>query len=850
MRASHKWLCELSGVDADADECAARLTGAGLEVERLEPRGVLGDQVVIAEVRGVRPHPSRERLSLVAVDDGREPREIVCGAPNVPSAGGKVILAGLGASLPGGLTVTPKTIGGVESRGMLCSEVELDVGTDDGGILVVPEGSKVGTMAADALGLRDTVLEIGLTPNRPDCLGHVGLARELALLFERPFERQALQRPTRFTEGEFVSDGAARFDTTTLYQKESPGEPTLSAIDGAEVPRSVGVTIEDGERCPRYGATVVLGLNVAPSPFWLRYRLHILGLRARSNLVDATNLVLLETGHPIHGFDLASLRGGQIVVRRARPGESLTTLDETQRALEPDDLVICDAEGPAAIAGIMGGANTEIRDDTRHVLVECAYFEPRGIRRTSRRLGLHTDASHRFERGMDPQAIPHVLARATSLLAELGNGHVVRFGLDVVAQKRSPTTISLRPERMSALIGTKVPEATSRRILEGIGCQIQTDETAPGKNAAHRSWSIEAPSWRPDLGREVDLIEEVCRIHGYDRIPTVIPRVRPRAATPPAIAFERTARETAAALGLHEVISYAFVSASELEAARAPTEAVTLENALSEERSVMRTSLLPGLAAATARAQRRQVESVALFELGRTFHPSRESPNDTRSSKALPDEQATFAFIVAGLRPTWIGNADDYDFYDAKGILERLVRIATGFQADFRLSDSLDTAAPWLHPKRRAEITVVRRTVGAVGELHPAVSEALGVNGRPVYAEVSLSELMLAQSQSDLPQARPLPRFPSVTRDLALVVRDAQTAGHVAEFLRAHSDGLVETVTVFDRYLGSPVPDGHQSLAFRLVYRDAEATLTDKKVDEVHQRLVHAAKSEFAATVR
>ncbi|MFW6087654.1 MAG: phenylalanine--tRNA ligase subunit beta, partial [Myxococcota bacterium] len=407
MRASYNWLRELTGVDASPDEVAERLTGAGVAVDAVERHGEGLDRVVVAEVRGRRPHPNRDKLSLVTVFDGEGEHEVVCGAPNVPEAGGRVLFARLGAKLPAGPTIEERKIGGVISRGMICSEAELHIGADTEGIHVVPEGEAgtPGQPIADALGLRDAVLELDLTPNRPDCLGHVGLAREVALLF-----------------------GGAL---------DLPEGPALELLPEAVRPGGAGevrVDIEDPDRCPRYGAALVTGVRVAPSPFAVRYRLHLLGVRALSNLVDATNLILLEWGHPIHGFDLARVRGRRIVVRAARAGERMATLDGVERTFVEDDLLICDGEGPVAVAGVMGGQSSEIGGGTTDVLIECAYFEPRSVRRTARRLGMHTDASHRFERGVDPNGVPRVLARSAGLLARMGGG--TAFGAAVDAHPK------------------------------------------------------------------------------------------------------------------------------------------------------------------------------------------------------------------------------------------------------------------------------------------------------------------------------------------------------------------------------------------------------------------------------
>ncbi|NOY91201.1 MAG: phenylalanine--tRNA ligase subunit beta [Deltaproteobacteria bacterium] len=841
MRASLKWLRELSGVEASADEVAERLTSIGLEVESIERRGEGLDGVVVAEVLEVSGHPKSKKLSLVRVNDGQEQVEVVCGAPNVPAPGGRVIFARVGSRLPNGLTIGEREVAGVLSRGMICSEAELDLGHDSDGIFVFGEhdsDAAPGTPIADALELRDAIFELGLTPNRPDCLGHIGLARDLAAVYGAPFDVTApcalgeRTRPVDFApESWFAEDmPLVELEIVAKWKQSTSMEPLLRV----RVPR-IDVSIEDAARCARYGAALVLGVTSGPSPFWLRYRLHCLGVRSISNLVDATNLVLLEEGHPIHGFDLAHVRGSRIVVRTAHEGERMTTLDGVERELIPEDLLICDGEGPVALAGVMGGADSELRDDTQDVLIECAYFDPRSVRRSSRRLGLHTDASHRFERGVDPNAIPRVLARAASWMALLGGGVPVVEAIDVVARPIEPVEIRLRHARLAQLLGAPVDAAESRAILERLGCEVVTSDA--------ESLLVKAPTFRPDLGREVDLIEEVARMRGYDKLEPRVPRVRPsRTGTPASILFERRLREAAAAAGLFEAITMSFVSPRALAAAKASTDAVPLKNPLSEERGVLRTSLLPGLAEAAGVSARRGASSVALFELGTTFHP-------TAPSEPLPEERHALAFLLWGAPERWVGDDRAHDFYDAKGVAESILAGLGGARLEARLDDALDDEAPHLHPRRRARLSVGGQPVGSLGELHPEVVDALELEGRPVYCELSVSALEAALVAAGLPQASALPRFPATSRDVAMLVDEAQLAGDIEAAL-AEADDLVESVSLFDLYRGEHVPEGKKSLAFRVRYRDPATTLTDARVDSSHAALRALACSRFGAELR
>ncbi|MGB8330193.1 MAG: phenylalanine--tRNA ligase subunit beta [Polyangiales bacterium] len=826
MLVSFRWLQELCPVDADVAEVARRMSLAGLEVEAMDEKGTNLSGVVIAEVRAKSPHPKHDKLTLVTVFDGQDEQEVVCGASNVPEPGGRVLFARSGTILPNGMEIAVRKVGGVKSNGMICSEAELAIGSDADEIFVVDpdDGALPGTAVAEALDLHDVILDVSLTPNRPDCLGHVGIARELGVLFGVGYKPRKAAGPRRsFIAGRAFRPGEPVTKLTSLW------DPQGETLDVTGLP-AVSIEIAHADRCPRYGAALVAGVKVAPSPFWLRYRLHNLGLRALSNVVDATNLILLEWGHPIHGFDLAHLRGAKVVVRLASQGEKMATLDGVERTFTADDLLICDGEGPVAVAGVMGGLGSEIREETQDVLIECAYFDPRSIRRTSRRLGLQTDSSHRFERGVDPDAIPRVLASAASLIAELGGGAAASTAIDRIAVERKPTLIRFRSSRATQLLGTPVSKDESSSILASLGCRLA--------EASGDAITAEAPSWRPDLRREVDLIEEVARVRGYEQIPTAVPRVRPsESGTPAQLQFVDALRDAAVTAGLYEAVNYGFLSIDDLVRARASTDVVSLANPLSEERSVMRTSLFPGLTAAATRAQRHGATEVRLFELARTFHPT----NDV-----LPREDTVLAITLAGSRPGWIGGERAFDLYDGKGVIQAVVDRALGQTPELVRGE----VPSYLHPKRSAVVTLASHPVGFVGEVHPDVADDLGLYGRAIYAELDVSGLYALTADLAPPQAHGLPKFPAVTRDIAMLIRDQFSAGEIAAALREASNGLAESVELFDLYLGDQIPDGHRSLAYRVTYRDPEGTLTDKRVDKVHASLAKLAGDRFGATIR
>jgi phenylalanyl-tRNA synthetase beta chain len=574
MKASYRWLADLSGgALPPAEEVARLLTSGGLEVEGSTRYGEACDKALVARVTAKEPHPQRAKLTLVTVDLGGKSQRVVCGAPNVPEVGGLVVLAPLGTHLPAkGVTLEPREIAGVVSEGMLCSEAELGLRISGGeaGILILPDGlAAPGTPLSQAIPeSHDVVFEINLTPNRPDGLGHLGLARDLAAVMGRTFTHA----PAR------------------------PRKPSATKIASV-----VDITVEDGERCP------------TPSPLGSQYRLEALGVRAISNVVDITNLVMLKYGHPIHAFDLDLVGQNKIIVRRATPGEKLETLDGVERKLDPDDLVIADGDKPVALAGVMGGQGSGIRDTTHRVLIECAYFTTRGIRRSSRRHGMHTESSHRFERGVDPGDVVHVLAETSALLEELAGG--VASGDTVLVGPGVPpsATIPLRREKLDALLGIAVPMAEAKLILERLGCREVSGNAPDGGTLA-----FIPPSHRPDLGIEADLIEEVVRIYGIDRVLPVVPSIRPQT---PRIQRDLTARVTRAAIevGLSQTLTFAFTSDAALDLVGAPKPGFKLMNPLTDDRSTMRTSLLPGLFDALRRARRHGVQKARLFATGARF---------------------------------------------------------------------------------------------------------------------------------------------------------------------------------------------------------------------------------------
>ncbi|HVO18306.1 MAG TPA: phenylalanine--tRNA ligase subunit beta [Anaeromyxobacter sp.] len=793
MRVSLKWLSELLGPLPPPEEVARRLTAVGLEVEAVERLGAGLEGVVAARIVSSDKHPNAEKLSLTRVDAGKgEPLQIVCGAKNY-KVGDLVPLATVGAVLPGGARIEKAKLRGVESSGMLCSARELGLAEDASGLLILPADVAPGTPLARALGLDDVLLEVNVTPNRPDVLSHLGVARELSALLGVEVRRPA----AGLAEG---------------------GPPASEAVR---------IRIEAPEKCGRYAARVIEGVKIGPSPAWMARRLEACGVRSISNVVDATNLVLLELGHPLHAFDLDRVGGREIVVRTARPGEHITTLDGKDRALDPDDLLIADHDRGSALAGVMGGGDSEISPGTTRVLLESAWFQPGTVRRTSRRHGLKTEASYRFERGADPGMVVPALDRCAALIATLSGGLVRPGVVDVHPRPARPAEVRLRWRRPAEVLGMEVPRIEAERVLSRLGFE---ERGADAEGAA-----FVVPSWRVDVGVEEDLIEELVRTRGYDAIPETLPanRVETPAEPAEAVALERV-RAALEAAGFSEAVNFSFVAARELEAfgssvvtgdgtRRAP--GIALKNPISADLAVMRTSLVPSLLRNAAANRRQRVEDLRLYELARAYEPHPQ-PGDLASSESLQ-----VAGVLLGRRHPvgWAQGGEAVDFYDAKaavvGILEALGIASVDWRA---------AADPWLHPRHSAALSRGEERLGAVGELHPRVAEAFDLPRGVLAFELDLEALLRVATL--VPHYRPIPHLPAVLRDLAVVVPEAVPAASVLEVVR--EEPLVEGVTLFDVYRGPPLPPGRKNLAMAIRYRAPDRTLTDAEADAAHRRIV------------
>lgn len=802
MKASYNWLKELVlGLPAPR-ELAERFTSAGVEVEAVREYGAGTESCVLAWVVSTRPHPSKSGLRLVTVDHGHGTQEVICGAPNVPDPGGVVVLAPLGTHLPAkNMTIGKRDIGGVTSEGMLCSESELGLSEDGEGILVFPPGfAAPGTKLTDAIPeVRDAIFEVGLTANRPDGLGHIGLAREAAAILGIPWKRPAPSAPTR-----------------------TSSEKTAGAV---------AISIEAKDRCAHYAGALVTGVTVGPSPAGARYRLAALGVRAISNAVDVTNLVMLEYGHPMHAFDLDKVRGGKIVVRLAVEGEKLETLDGVTRTLVADDLVIADAEGPIALAGVMGGASTEISPTTKRVLLECAVFDPRSVRRTARRHGLHSESSHRFERGVDHGDTKDCILHASSLTADFCGGSAASEPAIAEGTPWPPVAVSLRAGAPARVLGVDVPLAESKALLVRLGLTVKSERPD--------AIDFQIPTHRPDLTREIDLVEEVARVRGIDKIAAVLPAVHPTKPVGGREALLRRVRGVAVSLGLSEAMTFGFTSSRTLAALHAPPPAVTLQNPLTEELDVMRTSLFSGLLEALVRAQRHGQRDVSMFTTGVVFLAG-------DGAAALPEERPMFAAVLAGERTGYLERPRAVDVFDATGLAEEIVHRLAGETP--KLTATPNGHAAHLHPRGAASVELHHTRVGSLGPLHPDVADALQLDLPVALVELDLSALSALGVTT--PRFAPIARFPPVTRDAAIVVRTTVPVGDVLALAKASAGPLAEDVRLFDRFTGGSIPEGHASLAMRVVYRSPDRTLKDEEVDVAHARVVSALAERFGATLR
>ncbi|MBF6022775.1 phenylalanine--tRNA ligase subunit beta [Lysobacter niastensis] len=789
MKFSENWLRQHVPTNATREQLAATLTAIGLEVEEVTALGESLDGVVVAQIVSAEKHPEADRLQVCQVDTGNGMVQIVCGAPNA-RAGLKAPLAMVGANLPGDIAIKAAKLRGVESFGMLCSAKELGVDPDASGLLELPADAPVGAALAQYLALPDASIEIKLTPNRADCFSVRGIAYDVAAA---------------------AGGEVAPFDIAPV---------------AAQSDARLAIELNAGADAPRYCGRVIEGVNASvPTPVWMAERLRRSGIRPVSFLVDVTQYVMLELGQPMHAFDRDTLKGS-VGVRRARAGESLKLLDGRDVVLDEQFLAITDADRVVALAGVMGGFDTRVTDATKSVFLEAAHFAPAAIIGRGRKLGLHTDAAHRFERGVAPVLPETAIEYATKLIVDIAggvSGPVVEAALPEHLQPSHP--ILLRRARLARVLGLDITDDQVERILRGLGLDVES---------AADGWRVVPPSRRFDLAIEEDLIEEVARIHGYDAIPTTLPGGASRLVAPSETRIDEAAvRRQMTARDYLEAVNYAFVDAQLLADWHLADGCVPLANPLSAELGVMRTSLLPGLVASVARNAARQQPRVRLFELGRVFAANgNEAPIETRRVAAA---------VIGAARPEqWGGESRALGFHDLKGDLDSLASLA-GAQLEYRSSQTA-----WAHPGRSADVYRDGVRLGWIGQLHPRLQRALDLDAEVLAFELDFTSLF----SRAVPRAGHLSKFPSVRRDLAFVVAESAPWAEISSAVRAAAGPALRDLVLFDRYQGKGVEPGFKSLAMGLILQDESRTLTDREVDAAVSSVTEALQRSHGAVIR
>ena len=818
MKVSLKWLGDYVDIKLTHGELAERLTMAGLEVKAIQTVGGTWDNVVIGEVVAVERHPNADRLKLATVDIGSGRITVVCGAPNIKPKQ-KVPFARLGATLIDGhsgepFSLKPARIRGVVSEGMVCSEKELGISDNHEEIMVLPADAPVGVPLATYLG--DVILDIDVTPNRPDCLSVIGIAREIAAL-----TREALRLPP-----------------IDYREEEQPVDSLVS------------VEIIEPSLCPRYCASVVTGVNIAPSPTWLQQRLASYGMRPINNVVDVTNYVMLEYGQPLHAFDYHKLKGRRIIVRRGASGETITTLDGSKRTLNSDILVIADRERAVAIAGIMGGLDTEVTDQTQAILLESANFNQVSIRRGCSSLQLQSESSIRFDKGLNAELPLIPLKRATQLILQLAGGKAAKGIVDVYPGKPERNSILLAAQEVKRLSGLAISAEEIAKVLESLGFECK-------KDASGSALSVSVPHWRSDIRCAADLVEEVVRIIGYDKVPVTrlsssLPAQKPRAS--PEV-MQRELRDKLRAmltgLGFQEALTYSLVSLEKLQKLSPKLELkfepLKVANPMTKEQEYLRTTLRAGLLTTLAHNQKFEPAGIRLFEIGKVFLPQHPpaAPDHTQSPQQdgeLPQEKEMLCAVLSGSRTqlSWLGDKGTLDFFDAKGVVETILS-QLQLKATFDNSDD-----DGLFPGRRAEVIVGDDRIGVVGELHPKVAEAFELSGMACLIELDLDKLLAKTTATR--RYQPIQRFPSVYRDIALVVDEQTRYRKVEEIIQSFP--LVTKVSLFDIYRGEQIPKSKKSFAIRVVYQSPTHTLTDKEVNQTQEQMLAKLNRELGAVLR
>ena len=810
MQVSIKWLKDYIDFLETPEELADKLTMAGVPVENVLHQGAGLEKVITGLLEKVEPHPDSDHLKICTVQIGeKEPLVIVTGASNVAS-GQIVPVALVGAHLPTGQKISKSKIRGVPSLGMLCSVGELAIDTASlpeeqiNGIFILPEDTPVGVPMATVLGLDDVVLEFELTANRGDCFSVWGLVREIAVL----------------------TGNVPRWPAITVTE-----DNTHSAAD------MVKISIEAEDLCGRFSARVLTEVQIGPSPLWMQERLAGSGIRAINNVVDVTNFVMLELGQPLHAYDYDKVKGHRLTARRAKSGENLHTLDDSNRLAKGDELVIADEEKTAGLAGIMGGLETEITGKTVTVILEAAVFDGTSIRRTARSVGLHSEASGRFERGVDRTQTIRALDRAAQLLNEMGAAHTAKGVVDCYPQPQTPMTVTFIVDAINQRLGLNLAGRKMAAILESLGFRLES--------TGSDSYQVTVPSWRNDISCWEDLSEEVARIYGFDNIPSTTPQGKMQMAQESdRQVFIDVMKKTLCALGLNETVSFAFVHPSMFDRLQIPENdelrrAIPIMNPLTDEYPLVRTTLLPNLFENAMRNLSRKNEDVRLFEVAPVFFPKGLPVTEQ------PREILKAVGLIAGRRQPlgWSQGKESVDFYDAKGIIEQLFAVL--HLKNYTVEPGHHFA---LHPGKTAAFKKGRETLAIVGEVHPAVAAAFGTTKAMYVFEMDIGTLM--QYTNGKFSYQPLPKYPAITRDLAMLVEDSVAAADIERIIKKNAGPHLQELSLFDVYTGRPVAEGKKSLAFALHFQSNDRTLTDDEIDEAIGKVVAAVVENFNAELR
>jgi len=818
MKVSLKWLRDYVDIKLAPKELAERLTMAGLEVKGTQTIGGTWDNVVIGEVIALNPHPNADRLKLATVNLGTEQVTTVCGAPNI-ELGQRVTFAHVGARLIDPHTeetvlLKPAKIRGVASEGMVCSEKELGISDIHEGILVLPPEAPIGTPLGDYLG--DVIFDLDVTPNRPDCLSVIGTAREISA----------------------ITSGSLCLPQIHYEELEDLIESFAS------------VDIVEPDLCPRYCASLITGIKIAPSPSWLQQRLNSYGMRPINNVVDVTNYVMLEYSQPLHAFDYRKLKGRQIIVRRAGNGETITTIDGTERTLNPEILVIADKEEAVAVAGIMGGMYSEVTDKTDTILLESANFNQATIRRGCSHLQFQSEASIRFDKGLNSELPLLPLKRATQLLLELAGGRAAKGVIDVYPGKSEPKLILLTSREVKRLSGLKVNIDEILKVLKALGFECQEGDSCS-------QILVSAPYWRSDIKCSADIVEEVVRIIGYEKIPITrlgSPLPQQKSKLSPAAQrsnLKEKLHNILTGFGFQEILTYSLVSLEKLQKLSPKLELkippLKVANPMTREQEYLRTSLRAGLLATLAHNQKFEQAGIRLFEIGKVFLPQHShviasEAKQPQEERELPQEKEMLCAVLSGARAelSWQADKEPLDFFDTKGIVENLLN-HLGLKVSFDIGDD-----EILFPGRGANIIVEDDKVGIVGDVHPRVAQAFELSNNICLIEIDLEKLLTKITVTK--EYQPIPRFPSVTRDLALVIDGQVSYGRVEEIIQSFP--LITQITLFDLYRGEQIPEGKKSFAIRIIYQSPSHTLTDEEVDQTQEQVLARLHQELGATLR